>query len=120
MSCPLNICARQINLIDDGNNGQIIGHGQVNIGDGLSLHSLCGINQQERALTGREAPRHFIREIDVPRRINQMQGVRFPVLGLIPGSHRVGLNRNTTLTFEIHGIEDLIFGLSSSNCASSF
>lgn len=56
----------------------------------------------------------------MPRRIDQMQRIGLPVLGLVPDRHCMGLDRNATFPFEIHGIEDLIFGLSGSNCASSF
>ena len=56
----------------------------------------------------------------MPRRIDQMQIVRLPVLGLVPDGHRMGLDRNTTFPFKVHGIEDLLFGLSCSDCTSGF
>src|SRR5262249_35093971 len=37
----------QINLIDDRDDDVLVGHGQVDVGDGLRLNSLCGIDQQE-------------------------------------------------------------------------
>ena len=116
----LDIRTRQIDLIDDRDNGEVVGHRQVHIGNRLGLHPLCRIDQQERPFAGRQTARHFIGKIDVPRRIDQMQGIRLPVLGLIPDRHCVGLDRNAAFTLQVHGIENLVFRLSGSDCASSF
>ena len=64
----------------------MVGHRQVDVGDGLRLNSLCGIDQQERAFAGGKAARDLIGKIDVSRRIDQVQGVGLPVPGLDTGS----------------------------------
>ncbi len=117
---PFNIGTGQINLVDDWDDREVIGHRQVHIGNRLSLHALSGIHQQECSLTSRQATGDFIGKIDMPRRIDQMQGIRLPILSLVPDGHCMGLDRNATFPLEIHGIEDLFFRLSSSDCASSF
>ncbi len=71
--CALDVGAGEIDLIDDRNNRVVVAHGQVDVGDGLRLHPLRRVDEQQRAFTGREAARHFVREVDVTGRIDQMQ-----------------------------------------------
>jgi hypothetical protein len=78
------------------------------------------IDQQESPLTGRQAARDLIGEVDVPGRIDQMQGVGLPVLRLIPDRHCVGLDRNATFTLKIHRIQNLFFGLAGGDSARGF
>ena len=117
---PSTIGARQIDLIDDRNDRQVIGHRQVHVGNRLGLYALCGIDEQERSFARRQTARHFIGEVDVTRRIDQMQGVGLPVLGLIPDRDRVSLDRDPALTLQVHRVENLVFRLSGRDCASSF
>ena len=84
------IGAREIDLIDDRNDREVIGHRQIHIGNGLGLHSLRGIDEQEGSFASRQTARDFIGKVDVTRRIDQMQGIRLPILGLIPNRDRVG------------------------------
>ncbi len=117
---PIDIRACEIDLIDHRNNGQVVRHRQIHIGNRLRLHPLRRVNQQESPLASRKTPRDLVGKVDMPRRIDQMQRIRLPVPGLVPDGHCMGLDRNATLPLEVHGIEDLIFGLSGSDCASSF
>ena len=50
-------------------------HRQVGVGDGLGLHALEGIDEQDDALAGGEAARDFVVEIDVAGRVDQVQFV---------------------------------------------
>ena len=117
---PLDIGAREINLIDHRDNGQVIGHRQVHIGDRLSLDPLRRIDEQQRTLAGRQTARHFISKVDMARRIDQMQGIGLPILGLIPDCHRMGLDRDPAFTLQVHRVENLVFRFSGRDCASSF
>ena len=60
-------------------------HGQEGVGDGLGLHALEGIDEQDDALAGGEAARDFVVEIDVAGRVDQVQLV---VLALVARSRR--------------------------------
>ena len=117
---PLHIGAREIDLIDDRDNREVIGHRQIHIGNRLSLHPLRGIDEQERTFAGRQTARDFIGKVDVTRRIDQMQGIRLPILGLIPDRDRVGLDRDPAFTLQVHRVENLVFRFSGRDCASGF
>ena len=110
---------REIDLIDDRDNCEIIGHSQIHIGNRLSLYPLRGIDEQERTFTGRQTARDFIGKIDVTRRIDQVQRVRLPVLGLVPDRDRVGLDRDSTFTLQVHRVENLVFRFSGRDWAST-
>ena len=49
--------------------------GGVAVGHGLRFHALRGIDHQQRAFARRERARHFVREIDVSGRIDQIQQI---------------------------------------------
>src|SRR5262245_1959981 len=49
-----------------------------------------------------------------------MQSVEVSILCLISDRHRVGLDRDATFTLQVHRIENLVFGLSSGDCARGF
>ena len=93
---------------------------KIHIGNRLRLHALRGIDEQERAFASRQAPRDFIGKVDVARRIDQMQGIRLPILGLIPNGHCMGFDRDAAFTLQVHRIKDLVFCFSGSDCASGF
>jgi hypothetical protein len=49
-----------------------------------------------------------------------MQRVHLPIFGPIPERDRVGLDRDASLTFEVHSIKDLFAELSGCDGACSF
>ena len=72
-----HIGVRQIDLIDHRDDRQALFMREMNIGHGLRLHALGRIDDQQRAFAGRQAARNFVGKIDVPRRIDQVQPIRF-------------------------------------------
>ena len=63
---------------------------------------------------------NFIGKVDVTRRIDQMQGIRLPILGLIPDRDRVGLDRDPAFTLQVHRVENLVFRFSGRDSARGF
>ena len=51
---------RHVNLVDDGNNLQVMVDGHIEVRDGLCLHALSGIDDEQRPLAGSNAARHFV------------------------------------------------------------
>ena len=62
-----------------GNDLEVVIHRQVGVGQRLRLDALRGVHQQQRPLAGRERARDLVREIDVPRRVDQVEDVAAPV-----------------------------------------
>ena len=79
----------------------------IDIGEGLRLNALGGVNNEDGTFTGREAARDFIGEVDMARRVHQIQNIGLAVLRGIFEPYGLGLNRNAALFLNIHIIEDL-------------
>ena len=86
----------------------------------LGFHALSRIHHQHRALTGRQASRNFVGEIDVTRGIKKIQPVSMPIFGQILHRHRVGLNGDSPLPLQIHGVQQLILLIAIFDGASHF
>ncbi len=67
---PVDVRRRQVDLVDHRNDFQVVFQGQVKVGQGLGLHPLAGVDQEERSLAGSQRPRDLVGEVDVPRRID--------------------------------------------------
>jgi hypothetical protein len=110
---PLDIGARQIDLVDDRYDFEIVCHRQVRIGEGLGFNSLRGVYDQQRPLTGGQGSTDLVGEIHVARGVDQVQyvGTRF-TRRLIVESNRMGFYRDSSLPFQIHAVQHLVFHLS--------
>ena len=103
--------ADHIDLVDDTDDVHSRFGGEIGVGDGLGLDALRGIDHQQRPLARGQCPGYFVSEIDVPRRVDQVEHVGLAVVFVLHG-HRGGLDRNTSLTLDVHAVEKLILGLS--------
>ena len=101
------MCAIHINFIDYGDNLQIIVERQIEVGDGLCLHPLCGIHNEQAPLARRNRARHLIGEVNVSRSINQIEGILHSILHIIH-LNGVALDGDASLAFQIHIVEHLI------------
>ncbi len=81
--------------------------GKKRVGDGLRLHTLAGIDNQQSAFTGGKRPGNFVRKIDVARSINQVQTIGIAVFGLVMQANAFRLDGDAALTLQVHGIENL-------------
>ena len=80
---------------------------QVGVGDGLRLHALGRVDQQDRPLAGRQAARDLVVEVDVPGRVDQVQLVDLAVERVID-RHGPGLDRDPALALQVHVVEQLL------------
>ncbi len=94
---------RQVDLVEHGDDDQVVLHRQVEIGQGLCLHPLRGVDQQDRALAGGQRPRHLVREIDVPRGVDHVKHVLVP-----RHAYGLALDRDAALALDIHPVQVLI------------
>ena len=103
-----NIGIREIDLVNDRDDRQILFHGEMHVRHRLGFHALSRIHYQHRALTGRQTSRNFVGEIDVTRGIKKIQPVSMPIFGQILHRHGVRLNGDSPLPLQIHGVQQLI------------
>ena len=99
--------AGQVDLVDDRDDLEVVLDRQVGVGERLRLDALRRVDEQQRALARGERPRHLVGEVDVPRRVDQVEDVHLPVVGLVGQPDRVRLDRDPALALEVHAVEDL-------------
>ena len=112
--------AGQVDLVDDGNDLEVVVDGQIRVGERLRLDALRGIDEQQRALAGGQRTRDLVREIDVAGRVDQVEDVLLAVLRLVVQPDRVRLDRDAALALEVHVVEDLGFHLARLQGAGEF
>ena len=103
--------AGQVDLVDDGNDIQVVVDREIRVRQRLRLDALRGVHQEERTLARRQRARHLVREVDVPRRVDQVQDIGLAIVRLICQPDRMRLDRDAALALEIHRVEDLGFHL---------
>ena len=80
---PVGVGTGQVDFVDDGNDFQVVFQGQIDVSQGLGFDALRGIDNEQGPFAGRQAARYFVIEVDVPRRVDEIQGILFAVLGII-------------------------------------
>ena len=112
---PLGVGGRQVDLVDDGQNLQVVLQGQEGVGQGLGLDALGGVHDEHRALAGGQGAAHLIVEVHVARRVDQVQLIGLPVGSLIVELHRPGLDGNAPLPLQVHVVQQLALHLPLGN-----
>ena len=80
----------------------------IDIGQGLRLDPLAGIDDQERALARGQGAADLISEIDMPRRVHQIEHVTSAVVGPVFEANRLRLDGNAALALQFHAVEHLL------------
>ena len=81
--------------------------GEMDVGEGLRLDALGGVDDEDRALAGLQAVADLVGEVDVAGRVDEVQPVGQAVARRVLEAHGAGLDRDALLALEVHRIEDL-------------
>jgi hypothetical protein len=116
------IGAGQVDLVDDGDDLQADIDGGVGVGDGLGLHALGGIDDEDGTFAGLEGLLDFVMEIHVAGRVDEIEhealagGVFFALVVVEDGDGR-RLDGDAALALQVHVVEDLVLELALGDCA---
>ena len=97
-----------VDLVDHRHNFKVVLQREVHVGQGLRLHPLRGVHQQQRPFAGTDRPAHLVGKVHVSGRINQVEPVFAAVRGGIGNRHRLAFDRDAPLPLNIHGVQYLI------------
>ncbi|OQC56199.1 MAG: hypothetical protein BWX54_01518 [Verrucomicrobia bacterium ADurb.Bin018] len=86
----------------------------------LRLHPLRGVHHQERPFTRRQTATDFIRKIHVPRGINEIELIHPTVARDVFHGHRMRLDGDATLAFQVHVVQQLVALLALGHRAGQF
>ena len=104
----LGFGGRKVDLVDDGNDFEVVVQRQVGVGERLRFDSLRRVHHQQRALARLQAARNFVREVHVAGRVDQVELVQVAVVGRIVQADGVGLDGDAALALEVHRVENLL------------
>ena len=105
----LGIGGGQIDLVDHRDDRQVVFEREMIVRQRLRLDALRRVDDQQRAFAGGQRARDFVREVDVPGRVDQVELVRLSVGRFIVQRDRMHANRDPALALEIHRVERLLF-----------
>ena len=80
---------------------------RIRIGHRLRLHALRGIDDQDRPFARLQGLLHFVMEIDMPRRVDEIEHELFAVMLMEDGDGR-RLDGDPALALQVHVIEHLV------------
>ena len=101
----------EVHLVEDGQHFQTLLYGGIAVGDRLGLDALAGVHDQQRALTGRQGARYLIGKIDVAGGVDKIQLEHLAAAGLVVEGDALGLDGDTALALDIHGVQHLLVHL---------
>ncbi len=104
----LGIGVGQVDLVDDRDDGKVMLQREVDIGHRLRFDPLGGVDDQQGAFAGGKRTAYFIGEINVARRVDQVEFVFLPVARVVGHPHGPGLDRDALLALQVHGVQHLV------------
>ena len=112
MCVLLGLRAREVDLVEDRNDRQVVLECQVQVRQSLGFDPLGGVDKENRTLAGCQGAGHLVGEVHVPGSIDHVERVR-GVLVRPRHAHRLTLDCDATLTFNVHAIQVLVAHLAS-------
>ena len=125
----LRVGPRKVDLVQHRDDLQSGIQSQINVGERLGLDALASVDDEQRALAGRERARDLVAEVDVARGVDQVERILdlFAVFRALASSaftsafavpfeprrravahpRRVELDGDPALALEVHAVEEL-------------
>ncbi len=92
----------QVDLVECGHDLEVVLECEIAVGQCLRLDPLGCVDEQDHALTCCQRPRHLVAEVDVARRVDQVQDV-----ATVAETNALELDRDAALALEVHRVEVL-------------
>ena len=99
----VGVGGRQVDLVQGGDDLEVVLHGQVAVGQRLRLDALGGVDDEHDALACRQRAADLVAEVDVARRVDEVEHVTMPV-----DAHVLGLDRDAPLALQVHRVQVLL------------
>jgi hypothetical protein len=115
----LRVRRAQVDLVQHRQHFDALLDGGVAVGHRLRLDTLRGIDDQERAFAGGKRARHFVGEVDVAGRVDQVERVGLAIACGVCQRGRLRLDGDAALALEIHRIEHLLAHLAVRQSAAA-
>jgi hypothetical protein len=104
---PRRVGVGEVDLVQHRHQREALREGEVKVGDRLRLHALAGIDQQQSSSTAGITARHLGTEVDVARRVDQMQQVVVALVVVYHGAC-LRLDGDAPLPLHVQPVENLL------------
>ena len=84
----LGLGGRQVDLVQHDDDLVVVVDRLVDVGQRLRLDALGGVDDQQRALAGGQRARHFIGEVDMAGRVDQVEDIVLAIVGAVVAGAR--------------------------------
>jgi hypothetical protein len=98
---------REVRLVDDRHDVETGFDRLIERRDRLGLDALGRVDEEDRSLARIQRARDLVGEVDVARRVDQVEDVLGPVRGGVRHADRRCLDRDPPLALEVHAVEVL-------------
>jgi hypothetical protein len=105
---PLRIGGGQVDLVHHRDDLEARVDRQVGVRQGLRLDPLGRVDHQHGAFAGLQGARDLVGEVDVARRVDQVEHVLLAVGRRVAHARGLGLDRDAALALQVHLVEELI------------
>jgi len=119
LAYALGIGGRQVDLVEDRDDLVIDLDRVIRVRQRLRLDALAGIDHQQRAFAGGQRTADFVGEVDVARRVHQVQHVGLAVQRRIIEAHGLRLDGDAAFALDVHRIEHLVVELALGHGAAA-
>ena len=100
----------EIDLVDDGDDFEVLVDGGVGVGDGLGLDALGGITEEQCAFAGLEGFGDFVVKVDVAGGVDEVVEIFLAGVGVgVEDGHGGSLDGDAAFFFKVHVVEELGF-----------
>ena len=113
----LGLCRIEVDLVDYGNNLQVVVDGHVEVGYCLCLYALRSVDNQQRTLAGGDGTRHFVGKVDVSGSVDQIEGIMGAFEDIVH-LYGMALDGDTSFALQVHVVEHLGFHVLGGNSIS--
>ena len=110
----LGLGGRQVDLVEHRDDVQVGAEREVEVGQGLRLDALGGVDQQHGGLARLERPGHLVGEVDVARGVDHVEHVGAGLGALLVvvrdrprHPHGLALDGDAALALDVHPVEVL-------------
>jgi hypothetical protein len=107
----------KVDFVEDGHDLVTGVDGLVDVGEGLRLDALGGVDHEKGTLAGRQAAADLVGEVDVAGGVDQVEFIGQAVAGLVGEAHALRLDGDAAFLFQVHGVEDLLGHLAGGEAA---
>jgi hypothetical protein len=104
---PVRLGARQVDLVEDGDDLETRIHREEQVRERLRLDALGRIHHEHSAFARRQGARDLVGEVHVAGRVDEVELVLLAIVRGVRHPHRVQLDRDAALALEVEGVEHL-------------